>query len=82
MKGVFREFLDRFIIVFLDDILVSSKSKEEHEEHLWITLQILIENHLYAKLIKCSFYQKQLLYLGHIISKEGVTVDPTKIKSI
>jgi len=79
---VFKEFLDKFIIVFLDDILVYSKSEEEHEEHLRITLQILRENQLYAKLNKCSFYQKQLLNLGHIISEEGVTVDPTKMKAI
>jgi len=74
--------LEKIIIVFLDDIFVYSKSKEEHEENLRVTFQILRENQLYAKLKKCSFYQKRLLYLGHIVYEEGVTVDPTKIKAI
>ena len=81
MNGVFKEFLDKFIIVFLDDILIYSKSEKEHEVHLRITLQILRGNWLYAKLSKCSFYPKQLLYFGHNIF-EGVAVNPMKIRSI
>jgi hypothetical protein len=72
MNGVFRKYLDKFVIVFLDDILVYSKSEEEHEHHLRMVLQVLREHQLYAKLSKCSFYQKQIHYLGHIISKDGI----------
>jgi hypothetical protein len=82
MNGVFREYLDKFVIVFLDDILVYSKSEEEHEQHLRMLLQVLREHLLYAKLNKCSFYQKQIHYLGHIISEDGIEVDPKKIESI
>jgi hypothetical protein len=82
MNGVFREYLDKFVIVFLDDILVYSKSEEEHEFHLRMVLQVLRENHMYAKLIKCPFYEKKIHYLGHIISKDGIVVDPKKIESI
>jgi hypothetical protein len=74
--------LDKFVIVFLDGILIYSKSEEEHEEHLRMLLQVLMEHHIYAKLSKCSFYQRKIHYLGHIISKEGIVVDPKKIKSI
>jgi hypothetical protein len=82
MNGVFRDYLDKFVIVFLDDILVYSKSEEEHEQHLRMVLQVLREHHLYAKLRKCSFYQEQIHYLGHIISREGIVVDPEKIEAI
>lgn len=80
MSGIFRKYLDKFVTVFLDDILIYSKSEEEHEEHLRIALQVLRENQLYAKLSKCSFYQKQNQYLGHITSEEGISVDPSKIE--
>jgi hypothetical protein len=82
MNGVFRDYLDKFFIVFLDDILVYSKSEEEHEQHLRMVLQVLIEHQLYAKLRKCSFYQEQIHYLGHIISEEGIIVDPKKFEAI
>jgi hypothetical protein len=82
MNGVFRDYLDKFVIVFLNNILVYSKSKEEHEKHLRMVLQVLREHQLYAKLRKCSFYQEQIHYLGHIISEEGITVDPEKIDAI
>jgi hypothetical protein len=82
MNGVLREYLDKFVIVFWDDILVYSKSKEEHEHHLKMVLQVLREHQLYAKLSKCSFYRKQIPYLGHIISKDGIAVDPEKIEAI
>jgi hypothetical protein len=82
MNGVFRDYLDKFVIVFLDDILVYSKLEEEHEQHLRMVLQVLREHQLYAKLSKCSFYQEQIHYLGHIISKDGIVVDPEKIEAI
>jgi hypothetical protein len=82
MNGVFRSYLDKFVIVFLDDILVYSKTDEEHEQHLRMVLQMLREHQLYAKLSKCSFYQKQIHYLGHIISEEGIVVDPEKVQAI
>jgi hypothetical protein len=82
MNGIFINYLDKFVIVFLDDILVYSKSEEEHEHHLRLVLQVLREHQLYAKLSKCYFYQEQIHYLGHIISEQGTTVDPKKIESI
>jgi hypothetical protein len=82
MNGVFGDYLDKFVIVFLDDILVYSKSKEEHEQHLRMVLQVLREHQLYAKLRKCLFYQEQIHYLGHIISNDGIVVDPEKIEAI
>jgi hypothetical protein len=82
MNGVLREYLDKFVIVFLDDILLYSKSEEEREHHLKMALHVLREHELYAKLSKCSFYQKQIPYLGHIISKDGIVVDPEKIEAI
>jgi hypothetical protein len=82
MNGIFRNYLDNVFIVFLDDILIYSKFEEEHEHHLRIVLQVLREHQLYAKLSKCSFYQKQIHYLGHIISEQGIAVDPEKIESI
>jgi hypothetical protein len=82
MNDIFREYLDKFVIVFLDDILIYSNSEEEHKKHLKIVLQVLREHQLYAKLSKCSFYQKKNHYFGHIISEEGIEVDPKKIKAI
>jgi hypothetical protein len=82
MNGVFRDYLDKFVIVFLDDILMYSKSEEEHEQHLRMVLQVLREHQLYAKLNKCSFYQRQIHYLGHIISEEGIIMDPKKVEAI
>jgi hypothetical protein len=72
----------KFVIVFLDDILVYSKSEEENEQHLRMVLQVLREHQLYTKLNKCSFYQRQIHYLGHIISEEGIAVDPQKVEAI
>jgi hypothetical protein len=66
----------------LDEIIVYSKSEEEHENHLRMVLQVLREHQLYAKLSKCSFYQRIIHYLGHIISKDGIVVDPEKIEAI
>ena len=82
MNSVFRKYLDQFVQVFLDDILIYSKNEQEHEEHLRIVLSCLREHQLYGKLSKCSFYQKEIHYLGHIISGEGISVDPEKVKAI
>jgi hypothetical protein len=82
MNGIFKNYLDTFVIVFLDDIIIYSKSKEEHEKHLRMTLLVLREHQLYAKWSKCSFYQKKIHYLGNIISEEEIKVDPKNIRSI
>ena len=82
MNNFFSKYLDKFVLVFLDDILVYSKDEEEHEEHLRLTLQVLREHQLYAKLSKCDFYRDRIQYLGHIISEEGISVDPEKIEAI
>jgi hypothetical protein len=72
MNGILKNCLDKFVIVFLDDKLIYSKSKEEHEHHLRLVSQVSRKHQLYAKLSKCSFYQEQIHYLGHIISEEGI----------
>jgi hypothetical protein len=82
MNGVFCEYLDKFVEVFIDDILIYSWKKKDHNEHLRFVLQCLIENKLYKKLSKCYFYQTKIHYLGHIISREGIIVDPTKVEDI
>ena len=76
MNQVFQPYLDRFVIVFIDDILVYSGGSEEHSEHLKIVLKTLRERQLYAKLSKCQFWLDQVAFLGHVISAEGVSVDP------
>ncbi|WVZ91356.1 hypothetical protein U9M48_037543 [Paspalum notatum var. saurae] len=82
MNKVFMEYLDKFVVVFIDDILIYSKTEEEHEEHLRLVLQKLREHKLYAKLSKCEFWLDQVPFLGHIVSKGGIMVDPSKISSV
>ena len=82
MNSVFRNYLDNFVQVFLDDILIYSKNEKEHEEHLRLVLTCLREHKLFGKFLKCSFFQKEIHYLGHIISGEGISVDPEKVKAI
>ena len=71
MNSVFSKYLDKFVLVFLDDILIYSKNEKEHEENMSLILQLLREHNLYAKLIKCDFYKDRIHYLGHIITEEG-----------
>ena len=82
MNRVFRPYVDQFIVVFIDDILVYSKDAQEHEQHLKIVLQTLSEKKLYAKLRKCDFWLKEVSFLGHIVSAEGIRVDPIKIEAV
>jgi len=78
MNRIFPTYLDRFVVVFIDYILIYSKSEEEHAEHLRIVLQVLKEKKLYAKLSKCELWLKEMSFLGHIISSSGIDVDPSK----
>ncbi|KAH0773664.1 hypothetical protein KY290_010801 [Solanum tuberosum] len=82
MNGVFKTFLDSFVIVFIDDILVSLKSEEEHVDHLCIVLGVLGKQMLYAKFSKCEFWLTSVAFLGHVVSKEGVMVDPQNIEAV
>jgi hypothetical protein len=82
MNKVFRKYLDKFVVVFIDDILIFSKNEEEHDKHLHLVLQKLRENQLYAKLNKCEFWLKEVSFLGHIISEGGISVDPSKVKDV
>ncbi|XP_072074016.1 uncharacterized protein [Arachis hypogaea] len=79
---VFRPFLDKFVVVFIDDILVYSKTAREHEEHLRIVLQILKERKLYTKLSKCEFWKEEVKFLGHVVSKGGIAVVPSKVEAV
>ena len=82
MNNVFCEYLDSFVIVFIDDILIYSKKKEEHEQHLRLTLKVFRQHQLYAKFSKCEFWLKSMTFLGHVVSDKGVEVDPMKIEAI
>ena len=82
MNKVFMEFLDKFIVVLIDDILVYSRNEEDHKEQLCLVLEKLREHHLYAKFSKCEFCFKEVGFLGHVISGEGIAVDPTKVAPI
>jgi hypothetical protein len=82
MNKVFIEYLDTFVVVFIDDILVYSRSEEEHEGHLRLVLQKLRDHKLYAKLSKCEFWLKQVAFLGHVVSKGGISVDPSKVQDV
>jgi hypothetical protein len=82
MNKVFMEYLDRFVVVFIDDILVYSQSDSDHEEHLMLVLQKLRDNQFYAKFSKCEFWIGEVPFLGHIISNGGISVDPANVKEI
>jgi hypothetical protein len=81
MNKVFMEYLDKFVVMFIDNILIFSKNAEEPDEHLHMVLQKLRENQLYTKLNKYEFWLKEVSFLGHIIS-EGLSVDPSKVKDV
>ncbi|GAU51804.1 hypothetical protein TSUD_415920, partial [Trifolium subterraneum] len=82
MNRIFHSFLDKFVVVFIDDILVYSKSEEKHKEHLRIVLQILKEKKLYVKLSKCEFWLEEVSFLGDVISSGGIVVDPAKVDAV
>jgi hypothetical protein len=82
MNKVFTEYFDKFMVVFIDEILIFSKDEEEHDEHIRLVLQKLRENQIYAKLSKCIFQLKEVSFLGHIISEGGISVDPSKVKDV
>ncbi|XP_027174577.1 uncharacterized protein LOC113774220 [Coffea eugenioides] len=82
MQRIFKKYLDQFVVVFIDDILVYSKTREDHAKHLEIVLQVLREHKLYAKFSKCEFWLEEISFLGHRISKNGIAVDPTKVEQV
>jgi len=82
MNRIFRPFLDKFVVVFIDDILIYSRTQEKHAEHLRLVLGVLREKQLYAKLSKCEFLMDEVQLLGHVISAQGIAVDPTKVDAV
>ena len=82
MHRVFQPYLDQFVVVFVDDILIYSKSEEEHEDHLRIILQTLREHQCYAKFSKCEFCLTNVRFLGHVVSALGISVDPKKVEAV
>jgi hypothetical protein len=82
MNSVFMDYLNKFVVVFIDDILIYSQNEQEHEEHLRKVLQRLRDCQLYAKLSKCEFWISEVLFFGHIINREGLAVDPKKVIAI
>ncbi|KAL4311089.1 hypothetical protein GQ457_01G031690 [Hibiscus cannabinus] len=82
MNRIFHEYLDQFVVVFIDDILVYSRTEEDHARHLRLVMQNLLENQLYAKLSKCEFWIREVVFLGHVVSSEGIRVDPKRWKPL
>ena len=82
VKSIFMDYLDKFIMVHINDVLIYSKSEDEHLEHLCLALTKLREHHLYAKYSKCEFWLKELMFLDHIISAKGVAVSLDKVQAI
>ncbi len=78
----FMEYRIKFVVVEIDDIFVYSKDEEEHEEHHHLVLQKLHDHRLYAKFSKCEFWLKQIAFLGHVISKGGISMDPSKVQDV
>jgi len=82
MNSVFMPELDKFVVVFIDDILVYSENEQDHAEHLRVVLTRLREHQLYVKFSKCEFWLKKVPFLGHILSEEGIVVDPAKVPEV
>jgi hypothetical protein len=82
MNNILNKYLDKFVIVFIDDILVYSNIKGKYKDHIRLVLQVLRDHQLYVKYNKCDFFHREIQYLGHIISKQRVVVDLQKIKAI
>ena len=82
MNRIFRPYLDKFVVVFIDNILIYSKTAEEHGEHLRLVLGILREKQLYPKMDKCDLWLEEVRFLGHVINKDGVAVDPSKVEAV
>ena len=82
MNSIFMEYLDKFVVVYLDDILIYSKNEEEHDEHLRLVLMKLREHRLYAKFSKCEFWLPEVTYLGHVISGKGIAVNPERVQAV
>jgi len=82
IKRIFRPFLDKFIVLFIDDILIYLRTKEEHVEHLRLVLEILREKQLHTKLSKCEFWLEKVNFLGHVISTQGILMDPVKMEAM
>src|SRR6185437_15683985 len=82
MNNIFMEELDVFVIIFIDDILIYSKTQEDHARHIHVVLQKLREYRLYAKFSKCEFWLEEISFLGHVLSKEGIAVDPSKVQDV
>jgi hypothetical protein len=82
MNKVFMDELDKFVVVFIDGILIYSSTAKEHEQHLRVVLEKLRQNQLYAKFNKCDFWLEEVAFLGHVLTAEGVAVDPAKIAAV
>ena len=82
MHRIFQPYLDQFVVVFVDDILIYSQSECEYEYHLRIVLQLLRDHQLYAKFCKCEFWLTEVRFLGHVVSALGVSVDPEKVEAV
>jgi len=82
MNRVFKPYLDQLVVVFMDDILIYSRTPEEHAHHLWTAPELLKRNELYAKFSECEFWLSKLVFLGHVVSNKGLSVDPQKIKAV
>ena len=82
MNSVFMPELDKFVVVFIDDILINSKNKEEHAQHLQIVLTRLRVHKLYVKFSKCEFWLDRVQFLGHVLTPEGIFVDPSKVQDV
>jgi hypothetical protein len=82
MNSVFMRELDKFVVVFIDDILIYSKNSEDHAKHLHVVLQRLRDHHLYAKFSKCEFWLDTIKFLGHTISSDSISIDPSKVQEV